>query len=269
MPLFLPQPSEEKFKEIEKNFSKMWNFPNCRGAIDGKHIRIVCPKNSGSAYYCYKDYFSTVLLALVDANYCFITVDVGSYGKEGDSTIFQRSNLNKNLQSDTITLPKPKNLPGTKILSPHVFVGDAAFALTSAMLKPFPESQAQTDVEKARYNYRLCRARRTSENAFGILCQYFRVFFTPIACKIETVSKLVLASCILHNMLRQRKIPCPLEPKKGTNMVMPDKNLTNLAATGSKHASFRAEHIRQNFSQYFSSKEGDLKWQNNKITRTA
>nr|XP_042912311.1 protein ANTAGONIST OF LIKE HETEROCHROMATIN PROTEIN 1-like [Parasteatoda tepidariorum] len=154
----------------------MWNFPNCCGAIDSKHIRMVCPKNSGSAYYCYKDYFSTVLLALVDANYCFITVDVGSYGKGGDSTIFQRSNLNKNLQPGTITLPKPKNLPGTKTLCPHVFVGDAAFALTSAMMKPFPESQAQTDVEKALYNYRLCRARRTSENAFGILCLYLSVF---------------------------------------------------------------------------------------------
>lgn len=78
----MPPPDEQKVKQISREFWQIWNFPNCAGAIDGKHIRILCPKKSGSLYFNYKNYFSTVMLAIVDAKYKFVAVDIGSYGKE-------------------------------------------------------------------------------------------------------------------------------------------------------------------------------------------
>ena len=36
---------------------------------------------------------TVVLLAFVDANYKFVMVDIGSYGREGDSGIIEKSNL--------------------------------------------------------------------------------------------------------------------------------------------------------------------------------
>nr|CAI5857947.1 unnamed protein product [Callosobruchus analis] len=72
----MPVPAKEDFQTISDCFEKVWNFPHCTGAIDGKHVRINCPKNSGSMYYNYKSFYSVVLQGVADANYKFIAVDV-------------------------------------------------------------------------------------------------------------------------------------------------------------------------------------------------
>ncbi|RVE45221.1 hypothetical protein evm_010111 [Chilo suppressalis] len=70
--------SPEEWKEIEKGFAP--KFPRAIGSINGKHIVIECPIDSGSEYINYKKTFSTVLLALVDSNYNFIFADIGCQG---------------------------------------------------------------------------------------------------------------------------------------------------------------------------------------------
>ncbi len=85
-PDFLKIPSrEEEWKQISDDFWKKWNFPNCLGAIDGKHIRIRAPPNSGSFCYNYKGTFSHILLACCDANACITYLDMGSFGRAADS----------------------------------------------------------------------------------------------------------------------------------------------------------------------------------------
>jgi hypothetical protein len=83
-------------------------------AIDGKHIRIISPGNSGSFYFNYKDFHSIVILVLVDHNYKFLATDVGSYGEKGDAGIFAKSPLGKNL-SNTMKFLPPEPLPGTRL----------------------------------------------------------------------------------------------------------------------------------------------------------
>lgn len=86
----IPTPGREQWeKNIEKFWNK-WNFPNCVGAIDGKHVIILAPPNSGSLYFNYKKTFSIVLLALVDANYNSIAVNVGALGKDSDGGILSK-----------------------------------------------------------------------------------------------------------------------------------------------------------------------------------
>lgn len=46
--LKVPQTAEE-WAKIGSGFEMEWNFPNCFGALDGKHICMECPKNGGSA----------------------------------------------------------------------------------------------------------------------------------------------------------------------------------------------------------------------------
>jgi hypothetical protein len=73
---------------------------------------------------------------------------------------------------------------------PYVHVGDEAFRLEPHMIRPYTRGEARNDNEKTIFNYRISRAKRTSENSFGLLSQIFRVFYTPIALKSEAVDNL-------------------------------------------------------------------------------
>lgn len=93
----LPPLTQEDLEKKAKEFEWKLDFPNCSEVIDDKHVRILCPNNSSSLFYNYKGFFSVVLLTVVDANCKFTFIDVGSYGKEGDPGIFERSTtLGKN-----------------------------------------------------------------------------------------------------------------------------------------------------------------------------
>ena len=47
-PQLLPVLEEEELKTISKDFLKLWSLPNCIGAIDGKHVIMQAPCNTGS-----------------------------------------------------------------------------------------------------------------------------------------------------------------------------------------------------------------------------
>lgn len=98
---------------------------------------LIALKASGSLFFNYKEYFSTLLLALVDAQYKFIAVDIGSYGREGDAGTFLKSNLGKRILSEQYNLPDPARIPETDLIQQHVILGDEAFALHKNLMKPY------------------------------------------------------------------------------------------------------------------------------------
>ena len=63
--------NEEDWRKLVKEYEEMRQIPHCIGAIDGKHIALFNPVNSGSTSFNYKGFFSIVLLALVDAYHKF------------------------------------------------------------------------------------------------------------------------------------------------------------------------------------------------------
>lgn len=72
--IYVSTPNEYEWKKIANDFWEKHKTPNCVGAVDGKHINIVCPNNSGSSFYNYKKNYSIVLLASCDTNYTFTLV---------------------------------------------------------------------------------------------------------------------------------------------------------------------------------------------------
>ncbi|KAH9627917.1 hypothetical protein HF086_015361 [Spodoptera exigua] len=158
--------TEEEWKTVAEAFKTKANFPHCLGALDGKHIRITKPINSGSMFFNYKDYFSFILFAIVDSEYRFIYVSIGSYGKECDSSILKQSNFWKKLNDGTLNIPRPTPLhENMQEEIPYVFVGDEAFTLSQNLLRPY--GGTHLDNKKKIFNYRLSRARRYVECTFG------------------------------------------------------------------------------------------------------
>ena len=100
------------WKLIAENFEATHNYPHCIGAIDGKHVRMRAPPNYGTYFYNYKGHFSLVLMAIVDANYKFIAVDVGAYGSASDGGIFGYSSMGKKIwarRMETSTFQPQRN----------------------------------------------------------------------------------------------------------------------------------------------------------------
>ena len=85
--------TSDAWKQVAAKLSTTWNFHHTLGAIDNKHVAIRCPKNGGSLCYSYKDFHSVILLALVDAKYKFLWVDVGTNGSSSDTQIFNDCDL--------------------------------------------------------------------------------------------------------------------------------------------------------------------------------
>lgn len=244
----MPFPTETMFSSIASQFYTKWKFPNCIGAIDGKHIRIKCPPNSGSFYYNYKKYFSIVLQGLADADYKFVSVEVGSYGKQSDGGIFSTSSLYHNIESGTLRIPPPKVLPNTDITVPHVFVGDAAYPLKNYLMRPFV---GQTlSIEQEIFNRNLSRARRLVECAFGIITSKWRILKTEIEIHPDKIDLVVKCICLLHNIIINLEgIP---DAFQATQHVQPPPNVNNRTRCFNRSTN-AAYEIRNNFTQYFNS----------------
>lgn len=152
-------------------------------------------------YFNYKHQHSIVLLAVVDGNYNFLYIDVGTNGRVSDGGVFRRSSLYSAITLNTLNLPEDRPLPGRNNAMPFVFVADAAFPLSEHILKPYPFRNMNENQQN--FNYRLSRARRVVENAFGILANRFRIFLAPINLSAEKVQDITLACCALHNFLKK------------------------------------------------------------------
>ena len=143
-----------------------------------------------------------MLLAIVDVDYKFINADIGCNGRISDGGVFRNCNLYRALEEKRPNIPNPTKLPGTQSLFPYVILADDAFPLKDYIRKPY--SQSGLTQERRIFNYRLSRARRIVENAFGILSNSFRIFMTPIGLVPEKVETITMVCCILHNVLHSK-----------------------------------------------------------------
>jgi len=100
------------------------------------------------------------MMALVDADYRFLWIDVGSDGSSNDASIYNGSELKTGLENpnNPFHLPEDKPLPGDDVPVPYFIIGGNAFGIITTLMNPF--SIRNMDYHERIFNYRLSRARR-------------------------------------------------------------------------------------------------------------
>lgn len=195
----MPVPTTDTFLRTSREFFEIWNFPNCIGCIDVKHVRIICPPHSGTMFYNYKKFYSITLQGICDAQYRFTMIDVGGFGKQNDGATLAASDMYLKMKSNQLNIPNECYLPGTQVKAPMVFLGDEAYPLCLQIMIPYPADNLS--FEKRAFNFRHSRARKSIECTFGILYSKWRILSKSIETKHETADHIIKAVCVLQNTI--------------------------------------------------------------------
>ncbi|XP_003426307.1 uncharacterized protein LOC100678940 [Nasonia vitripennis] len=145
IPKYVKFPTKKEWLQIADGFESHWNFPNYIGALDGKHFRIVKPKNSGVKFRNYKKYD---LLATCDATLRITWFNLGDYGSYSDTSVFAVSDLARKLRNNEANIPPPRQLPNLSTQTSFVFVADEIFGLSKHLIKPFARKNDLSKEEK-------------------------------------------------------------------------------------------------------------------------
>ncbi|XP_050337797.1 putative nuclease HARBI1 [Bactrocera neohumeralis] len=192
--------NRENITELVTGFEVI-GFPECLGAIDGCHIEIHPSSDEAVDYYNYKGWYSTVLMALVDAKYRFTYINVGSPGRCNDSQIYETSSLKKEMDSCPLLSEMSREISGVNV--PVFIIGDSSFRFSKQLMKPYPFSVNQNNGEKV-FNYALSKTRRVVENAFGHLKARFRRIGKGIDNSVRNANSIIRACCT------RRQNPCDI-----------------------------------------------------------
>lgn len=172
-----------------------------------------------------------------------------------------------------MNLPENGKLGASQDEVPYLILGDEAFPLKPWLMRPFPGKNL--DLQKRVFNYRLSRARRIVENAFGIWAARWRILHSVMDCDNDLCHLIIKSTLILHNFLRtvaDNQFTEDRDRPDGSVEVgnwRGDEDMSehSIPRLGSNNYSSQASSIRDLFTDYFMSHEGSLPHQENYVLR--
>lgn len=110
------------------------------------------PEKSGSDFHNFKKIFSTVLMAICDADYKFVVVDTGCQGRNNDVIVLNDSEIGKKLVNDSFGLPGEMPIKNGPFL-PHFMLADGIFGLKTYLMVPYPGKTKNPILRQALIDY--------------------------------------------------------------------------------------------------------------------
>lgn len=193
-----------------------------------------------------------------------------------DAGIWSNCKMSQALEKNLLSIPRAHPLPRTNCPLPFFLVGDEGFPLKTYLMRPYARRNLHGNKERV-FNYRLSRARRVVENAFGILVARWRILEKPLAMKISTIEYIVQATTCLHNYiistqtcnnmyLQNGILDCENsdgEVREGNwrNIVRENGFINPLGRIGANIGATSAVRQRETVANYFVSEEGSIPFQ--------
>jgi hypothetical protein len=169
----------------------------------GENCRIRRPSRAGLLSYKYKQYHSLVPLAIADADYTFISIDVDAYGREIDSPVLRNSAFGKPLSKNYVSVI---NVSGGELKfrdwdspTPLVITADEASPLRHNLMKPYPRLELLY-----KQNILLSTTRRVVVCSFGLLTEIFTAHQKFMEVTVEKAELTIISVCVLHNKRKQK-----------------------------------------------------------------
>ncbi len=230
--------TENEFKEKLLDMEELWQFPFSWAAVDGCHIPMKCPPGGANArkeYHNFKNFYSIILMALVDAKYRFIWASCGFPGNSHDSIVLQSTSLWSDLKNGNL-LPSFSQKE-QKVSVPPIILGDSAFPFESFLMKPY--TNAVLTKQQRYFNYRLSRARMVIEGAYGQLKGRWRFLLRKSEGNLHETKIATLACLVLHNICLDQgdtlpsKLDMTIDP--ATNQKRDRGTIRNMLLMRSSH----------------------------------
>lgn len=155
-------------------------------------------------------------------------------------------------------------------MAPNVFVADEGLSGFTSVLTPYPRNGDLNNMMKV-FNYRLSRARRIIECAFGILAARWRIFARKIIASVSTTRRIVLAAVALHNFILTLEENEPENRRPYQTLSEEDRQLSadafrNIPVENEEFGQNDPSVVREIFAQYFYN-AGAVDWQWEKVLR--
>ena len=128
--------------------------------------------------------------------------------------------------------------------------------------------------EERIFNYRLSRARRVVENAFGIMANRFQIFMSTMQHQPSTIRIITTACIVLHNLMRIRYPRIQnqlLDREDGGHNLIPGEwrkshNMRDCRTVqGPNRANRDGKQLRNLLKHWVNSPAGSVPWQENMI----
>lgn len=187
--------TNEEIIATRVTFEELTDLPNVIGAVDGTHIKIKTPVESGPDYFSRLQQHDVVVQAVADGEKRFLDVAAGFPGSMHDSQVLKNSSLYRRVLNQEILAGPTIPVEDQQIKS--YLLGDSAYPLSTWLLKPF--SEATRDPLEMHFNRELSKARVCVECAFGVLKSRWRILQKRLDSDISFIGQIIVSCCILHN----------------------------------------------------------------------
>lgn len=186
---YIKWPEVEEMCNQSKKFEELGGAPGIIGIIDGTHMKIKAPKTNKRNYFNRKKYYSIQMQAIANADMMFIDIHCGEPGSLHENQVLRRSKIYKN------------TIKNEKLVFPNntFIIGDSAYRAKEWLVTPFKDN-GNLSSQEIRFNSMHSLARIVVENTFKLLKKRFRRFQYFTEGNLSFINKLVVSSCILHNL---------------------------------------------------------------------